>query len=128
VQDIAPTFQMIVAIAAVVTPTVLFARWVRGDESVSIASLFYMASRDESWPRGVQEEEPVHFVFGAAGPGASAVERRDGEQVRELLAPDQDAAGPGHVRPGRHAHVEAAVRGPQAPDLDGRGVVSGAVG
>ena len=66
-QDIVPLFQIVIVIAAVVTPALLFVRYVRGDESMSMASLFYVASRDEAWPRGVQEEEPVHFAFGAAG-------------------------------------------------------------
>jgi hypothetical protein len=64
VQDLAPLFQIVIVIAAVVSPILLIARILRGSEPVTLAWLVY-APDDRAWPRGVQEEEPVSFVFGA---------------------------------------------------------------
>jgi hypothetical protein len=66
VQDLVPLFQIVIVIAAVVSPILLVARILRGDEPLSLARLLY-APDDRAWPRGVQEEEPVRFVFGASG-------------------------------------------------------------
>jgi hypothetical protein len=67
VQDIAPIVQIVLVLAAVATPAILFARIVSGDSPLSFASMFYVAERDDAWPRGVQEEEPIHYALGAAG-------------------------------------------------------------
>jgi hypothetical protein len=65
VQDLAPLFQMVIVIAAVVSPVLLFTRFLRGESPVSFAHMFYVPDLP-SWPRGIQEEEPVHFVFGGS--------------------------------------------------------------
>ena len=64
-QDLAPMFQIVIVIAAVVTPILVLARFIRGGEPASFARLFYVPD-GPSWPRGVQEEEPVHYVFGGS--------------------------------------------------------------
>ncbi|HEY4190911.1 MAG TPA: hypothetical protein VGM28_10835 [Candidatus Limnocylindrales bacterium] len=63
-QDIAPLFQMVIVLAAVVSPILLVSRLIRGSGSISLANLLYVPD-DRAWPRGVQEEEPIHFVLGA---------------------------------------------------------------
>jgi hypothetical protein len=63
VQDIAPLFDIVIVIAAVVTPAVVLVRLVRGGEKGSLASLF-AAPDHNAWPRGVQEEEPSPWAFG----------------------------------------------------------------
>jgi hypothetical protein len=63
VQDIAPFFDIVIVIAAVVTPALVFVRLVRGGESGSLAALF-VAPDHNAWPRGVQEEEPSPWAFG----------------------------------------------------------------
>ena len=65
-QDIAPLVQIVLVIAAVVTPIILLANFVRGDSPLSFAAMFYTAPED-AWPHGVQEEEPIHYALGAAG-------------------------------------------------------------
>ena len=79
-------------------------------------------------PAGVRRPRPDAGARGGAGSARhragrltfarSALERRDREQVRELLAPDEDAADARHVGPVRHAHVEAAVGRLEPADLD----------
>ena len=56
-QDIAPFFDIVIVIAAVVTPAIVLVRLVRGGEEGSLANLF-AAPDYNAWPRGVQEEEP----------------------------------------------------------------------
>src|SRR5690348_13242838 len=57
-------------------------------------------------------------IMGGRIVDARSIERGDGEEVRELLAPDQHASHLGDIRPGRHGGVEVAVRGLEASDLD----------
>ena len=52
-QDIAPFFNIVIVIAAVVTPAVVLVRLVRGGESGSLATLF-VAPDHNAWPRGKQ--------------------------------------------------------------------------
>ena len=61
-QDIAPFFNIVIVIAAVVTPAVVLVRLVRGGETGSLATLF-VAPDHNAWPRGVQEEEPSPWAF-----------------------------------------------------------------
>jgi hypothetical protein len=65
VQDLAPMFQIVIVIAAVVTPILVLARLIQGAEPATLARMFYVPE-GPSWPRGVQEEEPIHFVFGGS--------------------------------------------------------------
>ena len=65
VQDLAPMFQIVIVLAAVVTPILVISRFIQGGESASLARLFYVPD-GPSWPRGVQEEEPVHYLFGGS--------------------------------------------------------------
>jgi hypothetical protein len=70
VHDIAPFFSIVISIAAVVTPIVLFARLLNGGEPGSLADLF-MAPESTPWPHGVQEEDPTPWGFGAAAPSGA---------------------------------------------------------
>ena len=69
-QDIAPFFNSVIVIAAVVTPALVLARLVRGGEKGSLANLF-MAPDHNAWPRGVQEAEPTPWAF--AKPASTVV-------------------------------------------------------
>ena len=69
VQDIAPLFQIVIVIAAVVSPAVLLAKVVSGGEQGSLASLFSTPDAN-AWPRGVQEEDPKPWNLGAKVPAA----------------------------------------------------------
>jgi hypothetical protein len=70
VQDIAPLFDIVIVIAAVVTPAVLLVRLVRGGEPGSLSTLF-AAPDHNAWPRGVQEEEPSPWAFGTPAPSGA---------------------------------------------------------
>ena len=69
-QDLAPLFQIVIVIAAVVSPILLITRILRGNGPLTFAQLVY-APDAPAWPRGVQEEEPsplrVRRVRGLAG-------------------------------------------------------------
>jgi len=67
--DIAPLFEMVLVIAAVASPIVLFARVVGGGDQGSLASLFTSADANP-WPRGVQEEDPQPWAIGTAAAAA----------------------------------------------------------
>ena len=69
-QDIAPLFNIVITIGAVVTPVVLFARLLNRGEPFSLADLF-KAPDSSPWPRGVQEEEPAPWAFGAPAPSGA---------------------------------------------------------
>ncbi|HEY6568677.1 MAG TPA: hypothetical protein VIZ22_00215 [Candidatus Limnocylindrales bacterium] len=69
-QDIAPIVQLVLVLAAVASPVILFARLVSGGEQGSLASLF-TAPDTYTWPRGVQEEDPKPWVLGATVPAAA---------------------------------------------------------
>ena len=69
-QDIAPFFDIVIVIAAVVTPAVVLVRLVRGGETGSLATLF-VAPDHNAWPRGVQEEEPSPWAFGTPAPSGA---------------------------------------------------------
>ena len=68
--DIAPLFEMALVIAAVASPAILVARLLAGSEPGSLASLF-STSDTNTWPRGVQEEDPKPWVLGATVPAAA---------------------------------------------------------
>jgi hypothetical protein len=80
--NIAPLFDIVIVIAAVVTPAVLAARVLRGGEQGSLADLFRAPVAD-AWPVGVQEEEPVAWAFGAAAstPAAPTVSPKPARRV-----------------------------------------------
>ena len=67
--EIAPLFQMVLVIAAVASPVILFARLMSGGEQGSLASLF-AAPDPNAWPRGVQEEDPRPWGLGATAASA----------------------------------------------------------
>ena len=69
-QDIAPFFNIVIVIAAVVTSAVVLVRLVQGGETGSLATLF-VAPDHNAWPRGVQEEEPSPWAFSPAAPAPS---------------------------------------------------------
>ena len=64
-QDLAPLFQIVIVIAAVVSPILLISRFLRGNGPVTLAWLFY-APDDRAWPRGVPGGGAIHFVFGGS--------------------------------------------------------------
>ena len=70
-QDIAPLFSNVITIGAVVTPVVLFARLLTRGEPFSLADLFTSPDSTTPWPRGVQEEEPAPWAFGAPSPSGA---------------------------------------------------------
>jgi hypothetical protein len=80
--NIAPLFDIVIVIAAVVTPSVLAARVLRGSEQGSLADLFRAPAYD-AWPIGVQEEEPAAWAFGAAAstPAAPTASRKSARTV-----------------------------------------------
>jgi hypothetical protein len=93
VQDIAPFFDIVIVIAAVVTPAIVLVRLVRGGEEGSLANLF-AAPDYNAWPRGVQEEEPRPWAFatpatsGASAPsGVHAVRRPSRATADAALSP-----------------------------------------
>ena len=68
--DIAPFFTIVITLAAVVTPIVLFARLLNGGEPGSLAELF-KAPAPSPWPHGVQEEDPKPWSFGGTAPSGA---------------------------------------------------------
>ena len=69
-QDIAPLFQIVIVIAAVVSPVILLAKLVGGADQGSLAALFAPPQDHNAWPRGVQEEDPKPWVLGPTVPSA----------------------------------------------------------
>ena len=67
--DIAPLFQIVLVIAAVASPAILLSRLVSSGERGSLATLFSTPDPN-AWPRGVQEEDPKPWIFGATVPSA----------------------------------------------------------
>jgi hypothetical protein len=64
VAELIAALQIAFVVTVVAIPAVLLVAVLRGDESGSIIS-FWSAPDPNAWPRGVQEEEPVRFIFGA---------------------------------------------------------------
>ena len=73
--DTTSLFQIVLVIAAVVTPAIVLARLLGGSEEGSLASLFVYSDHDV-WPRGVQEEDPKPWAFGADGSGRRLTDQR----------------------------------------------------
>jgi hypothetical protein len=63
-------FEIVITIAAVVTPAIVLAKLVSGGEQGSLVSLFSTPDAN-AWPRGVQEEDPKPWVLGATVPAAA---------------------------------------------------------
>ena len=87
-QDIAPLFNIVITIGAVVTPVVLFARLLDRGEPFSLAALFYTAPDSNPWPHGVQEEEPTpgpsaHRPRPAPSPSGPGARRRPDHPRRQ---------------------------------------------
>lgn len=80
--NIAPLFEIVIVIAAVVTPAVLVARVLAAGEQGSLADLF-RAPDASPWPVGVQEEEPAPWAFGTP---AKAPARAVATPARKVVA------------------------------------------
>jgi hypothetical protein len=92
VNEVASLFQAALAAAVVVVAPVVFVRWLGGPgRDWGLADLIRFRS-ETSWPRGVQEEEPVRFKVEVIGRPVSACEEPGCEPARR-------PAGDRHLRP-----------------------------
>jgi hypothetical protein len=92
---------IVVTLAVIATPAVAIAWALAGSDGFTLAELFRIAS-NESWPRGVQEEEPVHWKL-------EQIDRRS-----TGARPDPTAAPTGRPRPGLAASSGRSVASPTA--------------
>ena len=90
--DFTILIQVVGSLAIVVVPAIVLIRWLAGGEGPSLADVLAIPV-DPPWPRGVQEEEPMHWRVEALHPArgrAQAPERVDRKATRTgvALTPD----------------------------------------
>lgn len=89
--DMSVLLEFAIAVTATVAPIVIIVRLIAGpdtDDGAGIAAGAVYRQRDLSWPRGVQEEEPVRWTFKQREP---AQEQRSPTQVAPRPTPAQAA-------------------------------------
>ncbi|HEX5148790.1 MAG TPA: hypothetical protein VFW02_06895 [Candidatus Limnocylindrales bacterium] len=69
--DLANLLELVGYVALMVVPAILFTRWLTGADGPGIADIL-AGPREPSWPRGVQEEEPVRWHVEALHPRRAA--------------------------------------------------------